>query len=54
MPVEFDGESAASRVLDEPDVWTDRRLVLDKVSGSCSSGSVCFSYLLGLEGGGVI
>ena len=47
LPVEFDAESAARRVPDEPDVWTDGSLVQDKVSGTCSSGSRFFSYLPG-------
>ena len=44
-PVEFDAESAACRVPDEPDVWTDGRLVQDEVSGASSSGSfsLCWS-----------
>ena len=42
MPVEFDAESAASRVPDEPDVWPDGSLVQEKVSGTCSSGSGVF------------
>ena len=36
LPVEFDAESAAGRVSDEPDVWTDGSLVQDKVLGTCS------------------
>ena len=47
LPVEFDAESAARRVPDGPDVWTDASLVQDKVSGTCSSGSRFFSYLPG-------
>ena len=41
----FDAEEAADRVPDELDVWTDGSL--DRVSGTCSSGSVFFNHLPG-------
>ena len=44
LPVGFDAESAARRVVAEPDVWTDGSLVEDKVSGASSAGAGCFTY----------
>ena len=43
LPVGFDAESAARRV---PDVWTDGSLVHEKVSGTCSSGSVLVFFFI--------
>ena len=39
LPNEFDADDAALRLHDNPNVWTDGSLVLDKVSGASSSGS---------------
>ena len=40
----FDAVASAGRVAAEPDVWTDGRLVEDKVSGASSAGAGCFTY----------
>ena len=42
LPVGFDAEGAARRVVAEPSVWTDGSLVDDKVSGASSAGAGCF------------
>ena len=39
VPEWFDAVEIASRMLNVPDVWTDRCLVLDQVTGVPSSGS---------------
>ena len=36
--------SAARRVAEEPDVWTDGSLVDDKMSGVSSAGAGCFTF----------
>ena len=41
---EFDHDSAASSLLDHPDVWTDGSLVLDHLTGVSSSGSGFFAH----------
>ena len=42
--VGFDAEGASWRVAAEPDVWTDRSLVEDTVSGASSAGAGCFTF----------
>ena len=44
MPAGFDVAGAARRVADEPDVWTDGRLVDDKMSGVSSAGAGRFTF----------
>ena len=44
VPEGFDAVEAAARMPDVPDVWTDGSLVLDKVTGVSSSGSVFFAH----------
>ena len=42
-----DSDDAASRVPDEPDLWTNGSLIQDKVLGAISSGSGFFAHLFG-------
>ena len=46
LPIDFDVEGATRRVADEPDVWTDGRLVDDRMSGASSAGGWVL-YLFG-------
>ena len=44
LPADFDVDSAALRVADNPDVWTDGSLIDDKSSGVSSAAAVCFTF----------
>ena len=47
LPDGFDADDAALRLPDNPHVWTDGSLVLDKVSGASFSGAGFDAHLSG-------
>ena len=43
-PDDYDRDGVASLVPDQPNVWSDGSLVLDRVTGVSSSGAGCFAH----------
>ena len=47
VPDEFDKDGAVRRMPDNPNVWSDGSLVLDKVSGASSAQSSMYAHVPG-------